>query len=81
MMEYNTQLYSNGALREHVVSVHYGRKYLCKHCDYQATQIVVLNKHVKSIHEKEKFLCGDCDTQFSQKSHLRRHQQSIHKLS
>ena len=66
------------ALITHQNSIHKGKKYLCKQCDYQATRRDSLVTHQQSVHIGRKYPCADCDYQATTKGHLVSHQQSVH---
>ena len=57
-----------------------GIKYLCNHCNNQATQQRNLQKHIQSIHEGNKYPCKLCDYQATETGNLQKHIQRKHKL-
>ena len=67
-----------GSLTSHQQSIHEGKKYPCRECDYKATTNSNITTHQQSIHEGKKFLCLECDFKATTKSSLTKHQQSIH---
>ena len=55
------------------------RDFACDHCEYKATQQVVLNRHVKAIHDKIRdFVCRYCGYTASLKGTLRVHVKRRH---
>ena len=62
-----------------IKSVHeVSMQFLCKLCDYRATQNSDLLKHFKSIHEDVKFSCKQFDYRATQKGSLLSHTASVH---
>ena len=49
-----------GSLTKHQQSVHIGKKYPCKECDYQAKW---KSEHQQSVHMGKKYPCDECDYQ------------------
>ena len=46
---------------QHHFKLLFSMKYLCPHCEYEATMKENLQAHMKSIHESHKFTCPQCE--------------------
>ena len=46
---------------QHHFKLLFSMKFLCPHCEYEATMKENLQAHMKSIHESHKFTCPQCE--------------------
>lgn len=71
-----------GALRNHVVAVHEGRRrYICPRegCGRRFGAPGDVTRHVNSVHDDVRpFECAECGSKFGRKSVLKRHMSSLH---
>ena len=61
-----------------MATVHEGKTYNCKQCDFKAKSIGYFYIHVRSVHEGVIYNCEQCDYKASIKAKLKRHVQSDH---
>ena len=70
---------TNQKLKNHIRSLHEGKRFKCKSCDGSFTQKESLKRHVTSVHEgKKPFKCNICEASFTQKGNLNGHISLVH---
>ena len=65
-------------LKQHVLSIHNGKRYHCELCQKSFTQSGSLNLHVKSAHGGMRVKCTLCDKTYARVHGLRQHYLQAH---
>ena len=65
-------------LKQHVLSIHNGKRYPCELCQKSFTQTGSLNLHVKTAHGGMRVKCDLCDKTYARLHGLRQHYMQAH---
>ena len=65
-------------LKEHVLSIHQGRRIKCDKCETVCRSKVDLNTHIRRIHLGIKYICSICDKEISSNNKLYEHVKEMH---
>ena len=66
------------SLRDHVSSVHHGKRFKCNKCSKDFISKRNLRRHVKLTHDAVKYSCNLCEKAFNGKSLLMAHRRRVH---
>ena len=81
----NQRFETKSELNKHIKSEHL-MQFNCELCDFQASNILILNKHINIKHRDEigvnrkVFHCEDCDNQYSDYWNIMKHRKESHEI-